>query len=439
MINRPFPMSTPRRTSEVSVSAPDAAPPGHRVVGDALVVFVAPLFSPAAVQMLTAAIEVPGVRLAVVSQEPVERLPLPITARLVGHWRVADVTRTDQLRSALSSLQAVHGPIARAFGAYEQLQHPLAVVREALGIPGLSSAAAHRFRDKAVMKDALRAAGLPVARHALIPAMEALPAAAAAVGFPLVLKPPAGAGARATHRVANAAQLAQLLAEMPPSPQAPWLAEEMLQGTEHSLESVSVNGAVVWQSVTRYAPTPLEVLENPWIQWTVLLPREVDAPAYDDIRAAGSAAVAALGMDTGVTHCEWFRRPDGSLAISEIAARPPGANMTTMISRATDTDFVAAWVRLLVHGTFQPPVRKYAVGTAYLRGQGGGQVVGVEGLDVVRRELGTLVCDHRIPRPGMVPTGSYEGEGFLMVRHPETAVVEQALRHIVSTVRVRLG
>jgi biotin carboxylase len=358
---------------------------------------------------------------------------------LVGHWRVADVTRTDQLRSALSSLQAVHGPIARAFGAYEQLQHPLALVREALGIPGLSSAAAHRFRDKAVMKDALRAAGLPVARHALIPAMEALPAAAAAVGFPLVLKPPAGAGARATHRVANAAQLAQLLAEMPPSPQAPWLAEEMLQGTEHSLESVSVNGAVVWQSVTRYAPTPLEVLENPWIQWTVLLPREVDAPAYDDIRAAGRAAVAALGMDTGVTHCEWFRRPDGSLAISEIAARPPGANMTTMISRATDTDFVAAWVRLLVHGTFQPPVRKYAVGTAYLRGQGGGQVVGVEGLDVVRRELGTLVCDHRIPRPGTVPTGSYEGEGFLMVRHPETAVVEQALRHIVSTVRVRLG
>jgi D-alanine-D-alanine ligase-like ATP-grasp enzyme len=405
----------------------------------ALVVFVAPRFSPAAVQMLTAAVEEPGVRLAAVSQDPVERLPLPVATRLVGHWQVADVTRTDQLRGALTSLGAIHGPIARAFGAYEQLQHPLALVREAMGIPGLSSAAAHRFRDKAVMKDALRAAGLPVARHALIPTLEALPSAAAAVGFPLVLKPPAGAGARATHRVADAAQLAQLLAEMPPSPQAPWLAEEMLRGTEHSLESVSVNGTVVWQSVTRYAPTPLEVLENPWIQWTVVLPREVDAPAYEDIRTVGRAALAALGMDTGVTHCEWFRRPDGSLAISEVAARPPGANMTTMISRATDTDFVAAWVRLLVHGTFQPPVRKYAVGTAYLRGQGAGQVQGVEGIDAVRRELGALVCDHRIPRPGTVPTGSYEGEGFLMVRHPETAVVEQALRHIVSTVRVRLG
>ncbi|MEN9816535.1 MAG: hypothetical protein RLZ32_415 [Gemmatimonadota bacterium] len=403
------------------------------------VVFVAPVFSPAATQMLAAAVEEPGVRLGVIAQEPLERLAPAVASRVVGHWRVADVTRPDQLRGALTALGERHGPVARAFGAYEQLQHPLALVREALGIPGLPSAAAHRFRDKAVMKDALRAAGLPVARHALIPTMDAVPAAAAAVGFPLVLKPPAGAGARATHRVADAAQLAQLLAEMPPSPQAPWLAEEMLHGTEHSLESVSVNGTVVWQSITRYAPTPLEVLENPWIQWTVVLPREVDAPAYEDIRTVGRAALAALGMDTGVTHCEWFRRPDGSLAISEVAARPPGANMTTMISRATDTDFVAAWVRLLVHGTFQPPVRKYAVGTAYLRGQGVGQVQGVEGIDAVRRELGALVCDHRIPRPGTVPTGSYEGEGFLMVRHPETAVVEQALRHIVSTVRVRLG
>jgi phosphoribosylaminoimidazole carboxylase (NCAIR synthetase) len=403
------------------------------------VVFVAPVFSPAATQMLAAAVEEPGVRLGVIAQEPLERLAPAVASRVVGHWRVADVTRPDQLRGALTALAERHGPVVRAFGAYEQLQHPLALVREALGIPGLPGAAAQRFRDKAVMKDALRAAGLPVARHALIPTMDALPAAAAAVGFPLVLKPPAGAGARATHRVADAAQLVTLLAEMPPSPQAPWLAEEMLQGTEHSLESVSVNGTVVWQSITRYAPTPLEVLENPWIQWTVVLPREVDDPAYADIRAAGAAALAALGMDTGVTHCEWFRRPDGSLAISEIAARPPGANMTTMISRATDTDFVAAWVRLLVQGTFQPPVRKYAVGTAYLRGQGVGQVMGVDGLDEVRRELGALVCDARIPRPGMVPTGSYEGEGFLMVRHPDTAVVEQALRHIVSTVRVRLG
>lgn len=403
------------------------------------VVFVAPLFSPAATQMLAAAVEEPGVRVGVVAQEPLDRLPTALAARVAAHWQVPDVTRADQLRGALAALAERHGPVARAFGAYEQLQHPLALVREALGIPGLPSAAAYRFRDKAAMKDTLRAAGVPVARHAVIATGDDVAGAVAAVGFPLVLKPLAGAGARATHRVVDAAQLGQLLAEMPPTPRAPWLAEEMLQGTEHSLESVSLGGTVVWQSVTRYAPTPLEVLENPWIQWTVVLPREVDAPAFDDIRATGARALAALGMDTGVTHCEWFRRTDGTLAISEIAARPPGANMTTMISRATDTDFVASWVRLLVRGAFRPPERKYAVGTAYLRGQGAGRVVGVDGVEAVWRDVGPLVCDHRLPRLGAAPTGSYEGEGFIMVRHPETAVVERAVRHIVSTVRVRLG
>jgi hypothetical protein len=144
-------------------------------------------------------------------------------------------------------------------------------------------------------------------------------------------------------------------------------------------------------------------------------------------------------MDTGVSHCEWFRRADGSVAISEIGARPPGAQITTMISRANDIDFVKAWVTLMIHGAFELPTRRYAVGTAYLRGQGAGRVQQVEGLDVVERELGHLICDVRLPERGQTPTGSYEGEGFIILRHPETAVVERALRRVVSTVRVHLA
>ena len=34
---------------------------------------------------------------------------------------------------------------------------------------------------------------------------------------------------------------------------------------------------------------------------------------------------------------------------------------------------------------------------------------------------------------------SYEGEGYIIVRHPETAVVEQAVSRIVSTIRVELS
>lgn len=403
-----------------------------------LVIFVAPFFSPAATQMIEAALALPHIRLAVIAQQALDQLPVHLAARLAGHWRVDDVTDAGQLAWAVKGLSATHGAVSRCFAAYEQTQLPLALVREQLGIPGLPSAAAHNFRDKARMKDVLRAAGVPVARHQLIVQPADARRFVADVGFPIVIKPPAGAGAKATERITDATSLEAALQRYAPSPQDPMLAEEFLRGTEHSLETVTLNGVPVWHSLTRYAPTPLEVIENPWIQWTVLLPREVDDPHYNDIKALGDKALAALGMTTGVSHCEWFRRPDGSVAISEIAARPPGANITTMISRAHDVDFVATWMRIMIDGRFTVPERRYAVGTAYLRGQGQGAVSAVEGLDVIRRELHHMICDERLPYLGQVPTGSYEGEGFLMVRHPDTRVVQQALARIVSTVKVIL-
>ncbi|HMS02944.1 MAG TPA: hypothetical protein PKE51_08215, partial [Gemmatimonadaceae bacterium] len=206
-----------------------------------------------------------------------------------------------------------------------------------------------------------------------------------------------------------------------------------------SLETVSIDGTAVWHSLTHYDPTPLEVLEQPWIQWCVVLPREVDDPRYDDIRAVGARALRALGMDTGVSHCEWFRRADGTVAISEIAARPPGAQITTLISRAHDIDFVRAWVTVQLFGRFDIPERKFAVGAAYLRGQGRGVVRSLDGLDTVARELGPLITDYRLPSTGQSPSGSYEGEGFVILRHPETEVVVHALRRLISTLHVRLG
>lgn len=389
--------------------------------------------------MIEAALSLPGVRLGVVSQDPLERLPAHVAARVGAHWRVSDVTDTAQLAGAVTQLRSRLGGIDRLFGAFEQLQVPLAEVRALLDIDGMRPDAARRFRDKALMKETLRAAGVPVARHALVAHANDAWAFVRDVGYPVVAKPPAGAGARNTERLGDDAALARWLEEQPVSPERPLLLEEFLVGREHSLETVSINGRAVWHSLTHYDPTPLEVLEQPWIQWCVVLPREVDDPRYDDIRAVGAKALRALGMDTGVSHCEWFRRADGTVAISEIAARPPGAQITTLISRAHDIDFVRAWVMVQLFGTFEIPERKYAVGAAYLRGQGRGVVTALDGLDVVAREFGALITDYRLPSPGQSPSGSYEGEGFIILRHPETDVVVRALRRLISTLRVRLG
>jgi biotin carboxylase len=405
-----------------------------------VVVFAAPILSENASRMIAAIIGLPGVRTGVISQAPLEDLPPPLRSQ-VSHWRVENVLDSAQLSHAVDQLEERLGRIDRLFGAYEQLQVPLAEARAQRGIAGMSVAAAHNFRDKARMKSLLRAAGLPCARHRLAPTREEAVAFAGEIGFPLIVKPPSGAGAQATVRVDDGDALQAAVHAAAPTADRPVLIEEYMTGDEHSFETVSIDGRAVWHSLTHYYPSPLEVLRNPWIQWSLILPREVEEPQYDDIRQAAFRALEVLGMQTGLSHMEWFRRPspDDSIAISEVAARPPGAQIMTIVSRAHDFDFVAAWARLMVCGEFAAPPRKYAVGAAYLRGQGKGRVTAIRGLDQVQREIGSLVIDARLPTAGQAPTGSYEGEGFVILRHPETAVVQHALQRLISLVRVELG
>jgi formate-dependent phosphoribosylglycinamide formyltransferase (GAR transformylase) len=403
-----------------------------------VVLFAAPILSENAARMISAIAALPDVRTGVISQAPLEDLPVPVRAQ-VSHWRVVDVLDVTQLQDAVRQLEARLGAADRLVAAYEQLQVPLAEVREQRGIAGMRAEAARNFRDKARMKSLLRDAGLPCARHRLAASMEDALDAAREIGFPLVVKPPAGAGAQATTKVDDERALRAAALAAAPDRERPVLLEEFVTGHEHSFETASIAGRAVWHSLTHYYPSPLEVLRNPWIQWCLVLPREVEEPRYDDIRMAGFRALRVLGMETGLTHMEWFRRPDGTIAISEVAARPPGAQIMTVISRAHDFDAVAAWARLMVFDEFEAPPRRYSVGAAYLRGQGNGRVRAIHGLDQVERELGSLVVDFKLPTPGQVPTGSYEGEGFIIVRHPETAVVQQALQRLVSLVRVELS
>jgi biotin carboxylase len=307
---------------------------------------------------------------------------------------------------------------------------------------------ARNFRDKDRMKEVLRAAGVPVAQSALARSPEEMAAFIARVGYPAIVKPQAGLGSRATYRVENADDVAALAKTgVVPSPARPLQIEEFVRAREHTCETVTVRGVPVWRSGTRYFPSPLDVLETPWVQYCVLLPREEDDPTWTRFHPTNAAALAALFGDqagtaagSALTHMEWFLREDGASLVNEVGARPPGVHIMPMMSLTHETDMVADWARLMAFDTFTPKARRWAAGAAFFRGQGAGsRIVSVTGVDDAVAAAGDALVELRSPKVGMARAEGYEGEGWALVKHQTTDGVKVALRALIERIQVRYG
>jgi phosphoribosylaminoimidazole carboxylase (NCAIR synthetase) len=408
------------------------------------VVLVAPHFLENTNRYVAAFAGLPDVTMSVVSADPEEAIPGPLRPRVAGHYRVPDPLDGGQLTTAVRAIGRGVGRVDRLTGALEQLQLPMAEVRDALGIEGMGVAVARRFREKDHMKEVLRAAGVPVARSSLARSLAEVRAFVDAVGFPVIVKPQAGLGSRATFRLEGPDDLAALAS---PTPEAPLQIEEFVRAREHTCETVTVRGTPVWRSGTRYFPSPLEVLETPWVQYCVLLPREADDPTWTSFHPTNAAALDALfgaekdsAVGTALTHMEWFLREDGSALVNEVGARPPGVHIMPMMGLTHEMDIFAAWAELIAHDRFTPRPRTRAAGAAFFRGSGlGSHIVSVAGVEEAVAAAGEALVEMRTPKVGMARASGYEGEGWAIVTHAETEGVKRALLAMIERVVVRYG
>ncbi|MEA2753206.1 MAG: hypothetical protein QOI41_7349, partial [Myxococcales bacterium] len=172
------------------------------------VIFVAPFPSDVTMRFVRAVSKLDDVRLLGIVHTPPDGEDAALFHDLV---RVTEPSQLQDLLDGVEVLRRRHGQPYRIVGILEAMMVNLAEARERFGVEGTSVKTATLFREKALMKDALRAAGLPVAHHTLVTCEADARAFVERVGFPIVLKPPAGMGAKATFRVTSAAELARML------------------------------------------------------------------------------------------------------------------------------------------------------------------------------------------------------------------------------------
>ena len=115
--------------------------------------FVAPYLLDTTTRFVEAAARLPGVRLALITCEPEDRLPPQLGQHLAGHWRIDDPLDPGQIAAAVQGLSRQLGPVERLLAVLEQLQVPLAQVREHLGIAGMDPVTGEQLQGQGADED----------------------------------------------------------------------------------------------------------------------------------------------------------------------------------------------------------------------------------------------------------------------------------------------
>ncbi|MFT7839805.1 ATP-grasp domain-containing protein [Saccharothrix sp. BKS2] len=275
--------------------------------------------------------------------------------------RTADTTDPEALAPAVADLGVE--------GVYTWDEVSLAATAEVahrLGLPHLSPSAAAACRDKYRARTALRDAGLPAVRHRLAHGVEEARAAAAEIGYPVVLKPRSLAGSLgvvvaedadgldAAYATAAGTGFAGLRVE------PGVLVEEFLAGPEISVDCCVVDGVVHPVFVARkrlgFPPYFEEVghLVGPWR----------DEPWAAAVTEQVRAAHAALGVTLGVTHTE-LRLTAAGPRVVELNGRLGGDLIPHVGRLATGIDLALAAADLAMGAT--PDLTPRVTGWAEVR------------------------------------------------------------------------
>jgi hypothetical protein len=288
------------------------------------------------------------------------------------------------------------------------------------------------------MKEALRAGGVPCARSIGAATVAEVRAFIEEVGYPVILKPRAAAGASGATRVDGELELDNALRAFGDQSIA---VEEFIEGHEGFYDTLTVNGEIAHDFVCHYYPNVLEAMRTRWISPQFIATNRLDSAAsYDEVKALGKRVNEVLGIETSATHMEWFFGPKG-LKFSEIGCRPPGVRAWDLYNVGNDMDLYREWALAVCAGKIsQRASRRLSAGIIALRPDHDGHIAGYEGLDAIGKAFGPNIIDAHLPPEG-TPTqavaAGYMANAWIRMKHENYDELRRMLDLVGQTVKVR--
>jgi biotin carboxylase len=373
---------------------------------------------PVEMAYFTRALAETGATVIGVGDQPVQVLP-PEARSALAHYEHVSLADENAVLDALQGLSR-HASIDQVECLWEPYMVLAARIRETLGLPGMTVDQTRPFRDKELMKQVLDAAGIRTPRHASTGTVAGIYAAAEQIGYPLIIKPIAGAGSADTYRVDS---LTELEAVLPMIGHVHVVSvEEFIEAEEFTYDTICGAGAIRYENISWYRPRPLQARSHEWISPQTIALRELDRPELAGGLQMGRQVIDALGFTAGFTHMEWYRKADGEVVFGEIGARPPGARTVDVMNYACDADLFRLWASAVITGQAEPVSRPYNAVSIFKRAQGQGHITHVEGLDQLLAAYGDRVCVL-----DLLPVGAHRrdwratliSDGMIILRDPD--------------------
>lgn len=331
--------------------------------------------------------------------------------------------------------------VDRVESLWEPLMIPAARIRSRLGLPGLTVDQTVPFRDKEHMKATLDAAGIRTPHHYRARTADQVREAIGRIGFPVIIKPIAGAGSESTYRLNDESDLEPVLAAVRSVPEVS--VEEFVEGEEFTFDTVCAGGEILFHNICWYRPRPLIGKQNEWVSQQTVVLRNPDVDHLAGGREMGRRVIDALGFRDGFTHMEWYLTADGEAVFGEIGARPPGGRTVDAMNWASDIDLFRWWAQAVVHDPVSDQLeRRYNAVTVFKRAVGRGLIQAYEGLDHLLGEYGEWVVTVEL-NPIGAPRRDWRaqllGDGLIALRHPDLETAVYMADRFASEFRILAG
>ena len=235
------------------------------------VVFLAPVYPPEMIEYTRGLAEV-GAQVYGVGDTPREALPARVRPYLHEYLQVPRIMDEEDVMDRVTAWLRGKS-IDRVLANWEPLVILAARLRERWGMPGMSVDAVTGFRDKQLMKERVAAAGLRVPKSRRVLTEKDTRAAAEELGYPLIVKPIAGAGSADTYKCENVKELDETLVKMRGVGEAS--CEEYIEGEEFTFDTVSIAGTPAYENVAQYLPKPLEMRSLEWVSPVIITVRDM--------------------------------------------------------------------------------------------------------------------------------------------------------------------